>query len=33
MAIIACSFPRGVHVRSYVRFRLDRWEHAGIKVG
>lgn len=22
-----CMYPRAVHVRSYVRFRFNRWEH------
>ena len=22
-----CMYPRAVHVRNYVRFRLNRWEH------
>jgi len=21
-----CSYPKGVHVRQYVRFRFGRWE-------
>lgn len=22
-----CAYPKGVHVRCYVRFRFDKWEN------
>lgn len=25
--MIACSYPKAVHVREYPRFRLGKWEH------
>lgn len=27
MSRVVCAWPRCVHVRSYVRFRLGRFEH------
>ena len=26
-AMTSCAYPKGQHVRSYVRFRLGKWEN------